>query len=95
MDSELVGSHRRKKRADVSDHSAGQTSQRIQTTGNNGTLASICDSAGLTPFINRNPSDLYIAPSTKAATVEAVVGAAYKHDGIICAAQVIRNLNII
>jgi len=73
----------------------GQTSQRIQTIGNNGTLASLCDSAGLTPFINRNPSDLYTAPSTKAATVEAFVGAAYKHDGIICAAQVMQNLNII
>ena len=84
-----------KKRAGMSDHNAGQTSQRVQTIGNNGTLASLCDSAGLTPFINRNPSDLYIAPSTKAATVEAVVGAAYKHDGIICAAQVMRNLNII
>jgi dsRNA-specific ribonuclease len=49
----------------------------------------------LTPFINRNPSDLYIATSTKAATIEAIVGAAYKHDGVVHAAQVMRNLNII
>lgn len=63
--------------------------------GNNETLASLCDSAGLTPFINRNPSDLYIATSTKATTIEAIVGAAYKHDGIFYAAQVMRNLNII
>jgi dsRNA-specific ribonuclease len=79
----------------VSDYDAAQTSQQIQTIGNNEALASLCDSAGLTPFINRNPSDLYTAPRTKAATIEAVVGAAYKHDGMICAAQVMRNLNII
>jgi hypothetical protein len=82
MDSELVGSHRQK-RAGVFDHSAGQTSQRIQTIRNSGTLASLCDSAGLSPSINRNPRDLYIAPRTKAAIVEAVIGAAYKQDEIM------------
>jgi hypothetical protein len=58
-------------------------------------LESLCDATGLTPLINLSPTDLFVGGTTKSATIEAIVGAAYKHGGITCAVEVMQNLSII
>jgi hypothetical protein len=73
----------------------GETNDRLQEIGGNKRLESLCDATGWTPLINLSPSARFVAGTTKSATVEAIVGAAYKHGGIACAVEVMRNLSII
>lgn len=79
----------------LSDGMTGETNDRLKEIGGNNRLESLCDAIGLTPLINASPGARFIAGTTKSATVEAIVSAAYKHGGIACAVEVMRNLNII
>ena len=73
----------------------GETNRRIQELAGNDKLATICDATALTGLINLSPTDRSVGFKTKTATVEAMVGAAYKHGGIVCATQVMQALRII
>ncbi|KAK5711686.1 hypothetical protein LTR17_018267 [Elasticomyces elasticus] len=73
----------------------GQTNGRLSTVARNERLTTLCDSTGLTCFINLSPGDISVGTRTKSATLEAIVGAAYVHDGMNCAIQVMQNLGII
>lgn len=73
----------------------GDTNTRIQSEANNERLISLCDSNGLTSLIKLSAGASRAATRTKSATVEALVGAAYRHGGVECAAKVMRNLDVI
>jgi ribonuclease-3 len=48
----------------------------------NQNLATVCDDSGMTRYINGNPSQQGVhSPKTRAATVEAVLGAIYMDSG--------------
>lgn len=79
----------------LSNGMTGETNDRLKEIGGNNRLESLCDATGLTPLINLSPGARFVAGTTKSATVEAIVGAAYKHGGIACAVEVMRNLSII
>ncbi|KAE9566608.1 hypothetical protein CGMCC3_g17234 [Colletotrichum fructicola] len=76
--------------------SIGETNARIQTHASNARLASLCDDIGLTRCIERNVSQQGMVPqSIKSATMEAVLGAAFKDGGMEAAYQVMQHLGLI
>ncbi|CAJ2512787.1 Uu.00g009060.m01.CDS01 [Anthostomella pinea] len=73
-----------------------QTNHHVSTLANNETLSQICDGSGLTACVNGNPAQRgVVPPKTKAAAVEAVVGAAYMDGGLPAARIVMTSLNIL
>ncbi|KAH6656052.1 ribonuclease III domain-containing protein [Truncatella angustata] len=67
----------------------------IEPIVENRNLANQCDSIGLTSCININLSQHgYVGTNTKAATMEAVAGAAYLDGGLDAAARVMKNLGM-
>ena len=64
--------------------------------GSNTNLDLIGRTNGLDTLINKNPSqeDDYVAPSTMASTVEAVIGAVYLDSGMESVARVMQNLGM-
>ncbi|KAK2758977.1 hypothetical protein FQN54_003075 [Arachnomyces sp. PD_36] len=63
-------------------HSRGSISDAKTSIASNNNLAERCTATGLTQFINVNPSQRNAdAPKTRAATVEAVIGAVYTDSG--------------
>ncbi|KAF6818366.1 RNase [Colletotrichum musicola] len=74
----------------------GDTNTRIQVHASNARLASLCDDIGLTGCIERNVSQQgLVSQSVKSATVEAVLGAAFKDGGMGAAQQVMQHLRLI
>ncbi|KAI0017534.1 ribonuclease III domain-containing protein [Xylariomycetidae sp. FL0641] len=78
------------------DESTEQINTRMTIAVNNTRLADLCDRSGLTACVHKNNSQQqHVAPRTQAATVEAVVGAAYLDGGMQAARTVIRSLKIL
>ncbi|KAI1485509.1 hypothetical protein F5X96DRAFT_324899 [Biscogniauxia mediterranea] len=74
----------------------GTTSNLLRAMVSNYQLATACDNSGLTECINQNPSQVgLISPRTKADTVEAVIGAAYKDGGLDAARRVMNKLKLL
>ncbi|KAI1112494.1 ribonuclease III domain-containing protein [Nemania sp. NC0429] len=80
----------------VMNYSIGETSDFVQRVVNNPRLISLCNEAGLTACINRNPSQRgIVSPQTLADTIEAVIGAVYLDGGINKARSTMKLLRII
>ncbi|KAL1876309.1 hypothetical protein Daus18300_002938 [Diaporthe australafricana] len=63
-------------------HSIGQSNASLNGATSNDRLALICDTSGLTACVNGNPSQYgVVSPKTKAAMVEAVLGAIFEDTG--------------
>ncbi|KAI1132250.1 ribonuclease III domain-containing protein [Nemania abortiva] len=77
------------------DRSIGHTTLYLATLVGNARLASLCNEAGLTDCINRNPSLDGVEARTRADTIEAIIGAVYRDGGINSAESVMRSLRVI
>ncbi|KAJ8121871.1 hypothetical protein O1611_g9987 [Lasiodiplodia mahajangana] len=76
------------------DRSIGYTALQISALVNNSRFARLCDEAGLTGCINRNPSQSTVEARTRADTIEAIIGAVYQDGGIDSARSVMQSLRI-
>ncbi|KAI1505586.1 hypothetical protein F5X99DRAFT_249078 [Biscogniauxia marginata] len=74
----------------------GATNSLLLAHVGNFRLATICDDSGLTACINQNPSSRgFVSPRTKADTIEAVIGAAYRDGGLEAARLVMKRLKLL
>ncbi|KAI5922187.1 hypothetical protein F4810DRAFT_711792 [Camillea tinctor] len=71
------------------------TAVLLRTVVSNYQLATTCDNFGLTECINQNPSGAgVVSPRTRADTVEAIIGAAFRDGGLDAARQVVKRLKL-
>ncbi|KAI0593945.1 ribonuclease III domain-containing protein [Biscogniauxia sp. FL1348] len=80
----------------LDSYERGTTANLLRAMVSNYQLATVCDNSGLTECINQNPCQVgLISPRTKADTVEAVIGAAYRDGGLDAARQVMKKLKLL